>query len=80
MRSQSPTTMSGSCHMTESLETLSASEHNRRAMTSDRIQQRGRVLPETRNGNGGDYEIETTIEMPEGVTSQFGFAGLAAFR
>ena len=33
MRSQSPTTMS-SCHVTESLETLSASEHDRRAMTS----------------------------------------------
>jgi hypothetical protein len=40
MRSQSPTTMSGSCHVTESLETLSASEHDRRAMTSERIQQR----------------------------------------
>jgi hypothetical protein len=37
MRSQSPTTMSGSCHVTDSLETLSASEHDRRAMTSERI-------------------------------------------
>ena len=40
MRNQSPTTMGGSCHVTESLETLSASEHDRRAMTGERIQQR----------------------------------------
>src|SRR5205809_5787574 len=32
--------------------------------------QRGRVLPEAGNGNGGDPEIEVIIEVPESVTSQ----------
>jgi hypothetical protein len=50
MRSQSPTTMSGACHVTESRETLSASEHDRRARTSERIQQRIGATP--RSGGG----------------------------
>src|SRR6266853_5405232 len=32
--------------------------------------QRGRVLPEAGNGNGGDPEIAAIIEVPESVTSQ----------
>ena len=32
--------------------------------------QRGRVLPEAGNGNGGDPEIGAIIEVPESVTSQ----------
>ena len=32
--------------------------------------QRGRVLPQAGNGNGGDPEIEAIIEVPESVTSQ----------
>jgi hypothetical protein len=32
--------------------------------------QRGRVLPDPGNGNGGDSEIEAIIEVPESVTSQ----------
>src|SRR5437667_7770225 len=32
--------------------------------------QRGRVLPEAGNGNGGDAKIEAIIEVPESVTSQ----------
>jgi hypothetical protein len=47
--------------------------------------QRGRVLPEAGDGNGGDpqnAEIKAVIDVPEHVTvtSQFAFAGLAAFR
>jgi hypothetical protein len=45
-------------------------------------EQRGRVLPEANGGD--DHEIETIIETGENlnvtVTSQFGFAGLAASR
>ena len=43
--------------------------------------QRGRVLPVT--DNGGDprnAEIKAFVDVPESVTSQFAFAGLAAFR
>src|SRR5207247_1799961 len=32
--------------------------------------QRGSVLPQAGNGNGGDPEIEAIIEVPESVTSQ----------
>jgi hypothetical protein len=50
MRSQSPTTTSSLCHVTESSETLSASEHDRRAMTSGRIQQRIGATPRSDGG------------------------------
>jgi len=46
--------------------------------------QRGCVLPalggSRHGGNGDGAEIRAVVELPESVTSQFAFAGLAALR